>query len=311
MLIRIVCGTTGDYCYSPNCNWKYGPACPENQRPEGKNTSSIPRPKFGSVPYGGVGVSKCKKPGTIALTYDDGPHKDYTENILNVLKSYDAKATFFITGNNINKGQIDKTQEHIHAIKRMSAEGHQIASHTWTHLDLSKISPEDRKNQMWNVEMALNNIVGRIPTYMRPPYISCDTACSQDMNDLGYHIIYWDVNTDDYQQYNATQIQKSKDWFTGNVTNGGATAQNSSSLTISHDVFEQTANNLTEHMLSTLTRLGYKAVTVGECLGDPEENWYRQFGDSPDRKSNSSSTVSASSTPFQVLTLNAIYQTLR
>lgn len=291
-----VCGTTANYCYSPNCNWKYGPACPENQHPEGKNTSSIPRPKFGSIPYGGAGVYHCKKAGTIALTYDDGPHKDYTEHILNLLKSYDAKATFFVTGNNINKGQIDKTQEHIDAIRRMDSEGHQIASHTWTHLNLTNISPEDRRLQVWNVEMALNNIVGKIPTYLRPPYSSCDAACQQDMSDLGYHLIYFDVNTDDYQQIKPTEIQNAKDWFTGNVTKEGATSQKNSSLAISHDILDQTANNLTEYMLSTLTQLGYKAVTVGECLGDPGENWYRQFGDSPDRKSNSSTSVSAKPT---------------
>ncbi|KAF2627119.1 carbohydrate esterase family 4 protein [Macroventuria anomochaeta] len=289
------CGTTPNHCYSPGCNYKYGPACPENQHPEGTNTSSIPRPKLGSVPYGGTGVFKCKNPGTVALTYDDGPHKDFTDRILDLFKSYNAKATFFITGNNINKGQIDKTQEHINAIKRMNTEGHQIASHTWTHLNLTKISSEDRKNQIWNVEMALNNIVGKIPTYLRPPYSSCDAACQQDMSDLGYHLIYFDVDTDDYEQINASRIQNSKDWFKGNITKGGATPEKNDWLTISHDIIEQTANNLTEYMLSTLTQLGYKAVTVGECLGDPEDNWYRQFGDSADRTGNSSTSTSSSS----------------
>lgn len=289
----IDCGTTPNHCYSPGCNYKYGPACPENQHPEGTNTSSIPRPRFGSVPYGGTGVFKCKNPGTVALTFDDGPHKGFTDRILDLFKSYNAKATFFITGNSINKGQIDKTKDHIEAIKRMNADGHQIASHTWTHLNLAQISSDDRKNQIWNVEMALNNIVGKIPTYLRPPYSSCDSGCQQDMSDLGYHLIYFDVDTDDYGQINASRIQNSKDWYKGNITKNGATAKTNDWLVISHDIIEQTANNLTEYMLSTLTQLGYKAVTVGECLGDPEENWYRQFGDSADRTSNSSDPVGA------------------
>lgn len=244
---------------------------------------------------------KCKNPGTIALTYDDGPQKHFTDHILDLLKSYNAKATFFVTGNNINKGQIDKTEEHIKSIKRMDTEGHQIASHTWTHLNLSRISSADRKNQIWNVEMALNNIIGRIPTYLRPPYSACDTACQQDTSDLGYHLIYFDVNTDDYNQPDPVKIQNSKDWFRGNVTKDGATPEKNSSLAIGHDILDQTANNLTEYMLSTLTQLGYKAVTVGECLGDPEENWYRRFGDSENRTSNSSTSVSSSSTSSQVL----------
>jgi peptidoglycan/xylan/chitin deacetylase (PgdA/CDA1 family) len=95
-----------------------------------------------------------------------------TNHVLDVFASYNAKATFFITGNNINKGEIDITPEFVNVIKRMDAEGHQIASHTWTHLDLSAVSQIDRKNQMWKNEMALRNIVGKIPTYMRPPYSS-------------------------------------------------------------------------------------------------------------------------------------------
>lgn len=97
LLMPTDCGTTDNYCYSPNCPWKYGPACPINQHPEGKNTSLIPRPKFGSVPYGGAGVDKCKKPGTVALTFDDGPQKQFTNRVLNLLKSFDAKTTFFVT----------------------------------------------------------------------------------------------------------------------------------------------------------------------------------------------------------------------
>ncbi|KAF1842529.1 carbohydrate esterase family 4 protein, partial [Cucurbitaria berberidis CBS 394.84] len=273
------CGTTGDFCYSPGCNYAYGPGCPENATPAGTNTSSIARTKIGSISYGGGGIYNCVTPGTVAITYDDGPQKVLTNHILDVMASHNAKATFFITGNNINKGQIDITQEYIDVIKRMDAEGHQIASHTWTHLDLSVVSSIDRKQQMWKNEMALRNIVGKIPTYMRPPYSSCTGACQTDMAALGYHVTYFDVDTDDYNQDAPDEIQNSKNWFRGNITQGGATGTNGAKwLEISHDIHEQTANNLTEYMLSTLTQLGYKAVTVGDCLGDPKANWYRATG---------------------------------
>jgi peptidoglycan/xylan/chitin deacetylase (PgdA/CDA1 family) len=270
------CGTTDDYCYSPGCKYQYGPGCPENNPPTGTNTSSISRGKLGSLAYGGSGIFRCVTPGTVALTYDDGPQTKFTDHILDVFKSYNAKATFFMTGNNINKGQIDV--KHAEVMKRIDAEGHQVASHTWTHLDLSKISSIDRKNQMWMNEMAIRNVLGKIPTYMRPPYSSCtsESGCQQDMIDLGYHITNFNVDTDDYNQNNPTDIQKSKDWFKGNITKDGATAGKGDKwLTIGHDILDQTANNLTEFMLSTLNQLGYKAVTVGECLGDPKENWYR------------------------------------
>lgn len=272
------CGTGGDYCYSPGCDYAHGPGCPENVTPGGTNTSTIARTKVGNVQYGGDGIYNCVTPGTVAITYDDGPQKVLTSHILDVLDSYGAKATFFVTGNNINKGQIDVTPEFIADIKRMDSEGHQIASHTWTHLDLSAISQIDRKNQMWKNEMAIRNIIGKIPTYMRPPYSSCTGQCETDMADLGYHVTYFDVDTDDYQQDSPTLIQNSKNWFKGNITSNGATAANSQWLEIGHDIHEQTANNLTDYMLSTLTQLGYKGVTVGDCLGDPKANWYRSAG---------------------------------
>lgn len=211
------------------------------------------------------------------MTFDDGPFDNYTDHVLDLFKQYSARGTFFITGNNINKGEIDTTASHTATIKRMAAENHQLASHTWTHLDLSAISETDRRAQMVKNEMALRNIVGYFPTYMRPPYSSCTAAsgCEKTMADLGYHVIYFDVDTDDYNQLEATQIQNSKNYFKGNITANGATPANNEWLSIAHDIHPQTAYNLTEFMLSTLTTLGYKAVTVGECLGDDKANWYR------------------------------------
>ncbi|KAF2501822.1 glycoside hydrolase/deacetylase [Lophium mytilinum] len=288
------CGQGIDYCYSPGCQYQYGPACPDNATPAGAETSTIPRPALGRVPYGGVGIYECTTPGTVALTFDDGPYI-YTSKVLDVLASYGAKATFFITGNNNGKGEIDiPANGYIPIIQRMHADQHQIASHTWTHLDLSAISSVDRKNQMYKNEMALRNILGFIPTYMRPPYSSCtsESRCEADMKALGYHIIYFDVDTDDYDQDSPDKIQNSKDWFMGNITAGDATAADSEWLIIGHDIHYQTAYNLTDYMLSTLTSLGYKAVTVGECLGDPAANWYRSATTSGIASSTSSAVKS-------------------
>jgi peptidoglycan/xylan/chitin deacetylase (PgdA/CDA1 family) len=225
--------------------------------------------------------------------------KDTTTTILDLFKKYDAKATFFITGNNNGKGQIDETQEYIDVIQRMDAEGHQIASHTWTHLDLSKIDADLRKDQILNVEGALNNIVGKIPTYIRPPYSSCttDSGCEQFMQDMGYHIIYFKLDTDDYEQQPRNTFQNSLDWFKGNMTAPGMTPEKNSTISISHDIIKETVNELTELMLKTITELGYKGVTVGECLGDPKDNWYRQFGDSANRVGADSASTSTSSNP--------------
>jgi hypothetical protein len=74
-------------------------------------------------------------------------------------------------------------------------------------------------------------------------------------------------------------LSKAVEGLKGNITKGGATAAAGAKwLDIQHDIHEQTANNLTEFMLKTITDLGYKGVTVGECLGDPVANWYRTAG---------------------------------
>jgi peptidoglycan/xylan/chitin deacetylase (PgdA/CDA1 family) len=78
----------------------------------------------------------------------------------------------------------------------MYAEGHQIASHTWSHENLSSITAQERLDQMYNNEAAFRNILGLFPTHMRPPYSSCNTDCQNAMGTLGYHITSFDLDTD-------------------------------------------------------------------------------------------------------------------
>ncbi|KAK1973828.1 chitin deacetylase [Colletotrichum cereale] len=267
------CGTTPDHCRAPDCFFQFGPACDANKIPSGLNTSNIARTKLGQVDYGGPGIYSCIKPGDVALTYDDGP-ASYTNDLLDLLKKYNATATFMITGNNNAKGEIDNaTLPWASTIKRMYADGHQIASHTWSHADLCKITSAQRKDEMYKLEMALRNILGVIPTYMRPPYSSCtaECGCEDDMKDLGYSVIYFDLDTADYLHDSPTEIQKSKDIVDRSIAAKPAASDNF--LVIGHDIHQQTAYNLTEYMLQKFQ--GKNLVTVGECLGDPNENWYR------------------------------------
>lgn len=166
--------------------------------PNGDDTRTIARPKLGNVDYGNGGLYVCTEPGTVAITYDDGPYI-YTDYVLDLFKKYNMKATFFITGINNGKGAIDDASTQWPAvIAKMYAAGHQIASHTWSHQDLSAITQEQRINQMVHNEMAIRNIIQKFPTYMRPPYSSCDepSGCWKDMQNLGYVVTYFDVDTD-------------------------------------------------------------------------------------------------------------------
>lgn len=192
------CGQGTEYCAAPDGLWEYGPANDANVLPSGGTTRQIARPKNGNVLYGGAGVWACETPGTVAITYDDGPYT-FTTNVLNLFKSYNFQATFFVTGINIGKGSIDdESKLWPGMLRKMITDKHQIASHTWSHQDLSTLTKEGRYEQMIRLEMALYNVIGKFPAYMRPPYSSCTpgSGCEQDMADLGYVVSYFDLDTD-------------------------------------------------------------------------------------------------------------------
>jgi len=211
----------------------------------------------------------------VALTFDDGPHED-TEIILDVLERYNVKAAFFICGNNNPRGAIDDpSTPWVSTLHRMHMAGHQLASHTWTHANLSEASPVVRQQQIIYNEMVFRNLFGFFPTYIRPPYASCSAECQADMDRLGYHVINFDLDTRDFINDAAALIGTSKNIFSQALSSDPAAH---SYNVLAHDIHHYTAIELTEYMVMTLKERGYRAVTVGECLGDAAEHWYRDAG---------------------------------
>lgn len=158
------------------------------QVPPGTDTSMIPRPNLGFIPYG-VDLRHCNTAGMVALTFDDGP-SEYTAQLLDILAANNAKATFFVNGNNPGMGLItDPANGHRAVLQRMYKEGHQIGSHTYTHADLTMVTGKDRAMELIYNEMALIDILGFFPTYLRPPYTSCDGSCLYDLGAMGYHVV--------------------------------------------------------------------------------------------------------------------------
>lgn len=218
-----------------------------------------------NVPYDQY-ITSCTVGNVVALTFDDGPYS-YTAALLDLLKSHGAKATFFITGNNFNKGPIDDASTDWPAlITRMHNEGHQIGTHTWTHGDLSSLDEAGREYELVTNENALRNILGFTPTYMRPPYGSCsrESGCLATATRLGYHVVNWDVDTKDFEG----DLQRSKALFDEGFDSS------SSRIVLNHDTHQQTVTDLADYMLNRIKEANFKAVTVGECLGDPQEYWY-------------------------------------
>ncbi|PNP59769.1 hypothetical protein THARTR1_00648 [Trichoderma harzianum] len=262
-----ICGPGLGGCldYSDSCDTQVGPP--------GRSTEDIYRPFSGDVPYAET-IIECDSPGLVALTFDDGPF-EYTSQLLDLLDEYKVKATFFIAGRNRGKGRIDdESTGYPKVLRRMRIAGHQLASHTWTHRNLNGVSEDVQRTEMIYNEMAFRNIFGFVPTYMRPPFLECGTSsgCLDTMEELGYHVISTNLDTKDYENDDPVLIQKSKDKFS---TMQSSDESSHSYIVLAHDVHYQTVVTLAKYMIETSRERGYKLVTVGECLGDPPENWYR------------------------------------
>lgn len=225
--------------------------------------AQLPRPHLGSTPYGQV-ITSCTVPGTLALSFNDGPWL-YTSDLLDLLQREDVHATFFVCGGNMAEDQLTG-YGHPQLLRRMVTSGHQIGTHTWAHPNLAGISQSEVFRQMYLNEQALVGALGILPTYFRPPYLRWTAETLDIMEELGYHIITLDVDTRDWEgDYDAAE-QK----FLGALGWGS-----DSKLVLAHDIHERTVYEFAEWMIDTAKERGYRLVTVGECLGDSVDNWYR------------------------------------
>jgi len=213
------------------------------------------------LPVGTI-INSCTVSGVAAITFDDGPGP-YTSQLLDILASNGAKVTFFMNGQNY--GNIN---DNAAVVQRAYNEGHQIASHTWSHADLATLNAAGITSEMTQLETALLNIIGRFPTYMRPPYLSTNAQALSTLGSLGYHVIQLDIDTLDWEgDYTAAYNN-----YVNGLDNGGR-------ISLSHDPLQQTVQVLAQQMLDAVRARGLRTVTVGECLGDAAANWYRTSRD--------------------------------
>lgn len=259
------------------------------------------------IPYGII-ITHCNMPGVVALTFDDGPYI-YTSQILETLSQHGARATFFLNG--ANKGNIDSYPE---LLQRAINEGHQLGSHTymlpshipfttpthhphlltissrWGHPSLDTLSYPEILSQMTDLESAFLRILGFYPTYMRAPYLMVTADVLAAMTQLEYHVIGASIDTKDYENDHPEHSWRSFEKFRAELDAGGT-------IVLAHDTHRTTVEMLVENMIGEIEERGYESksffslngnvlglaladligavVTIGECLGDPEEFWYR------------------------------------
>lgn len=131
----------------------------------------------------------------LALTFDDGPHPEYTMRLLEILDKYKAKATFFCVGK--------FAARHPDVIRQAAGAGHALGNHTWEHACLPFLGHMERCAQIRKCEEALKPFGSRL---FRPPYGYQSLASRLVPLQYGYQVIAWTLDTGDWQPRNAGQI---------------------------------------------------------------------------------------------------------
>lgn len=183
----------------------------------------------------------CGEKGVIYLTFDDGPNDTYTPIILDVLKKYDVKATFFVT----NSGSDEM-------IKREFDEGHVVALHTASH-DYAKIyvSSEAFFNDLNSVAERVKRITGKDADLSRFPGGSSNTVSrkynkgimsqlTKEVEEKGYNYVDWNVLSGDAETHKSTTFEGKVEEEIRNVTANLKTT--TGNVVLMHDIKQTTAN---------------------------------------------------------------------
>ncbi|MDF2963598.1 MAG: chitooligosaccharide deacetylase [Paenibacillus sp.] len=134
----------------------------------------------------------------VALTFDDVPDLDFTPKLLDILKQYGVRATFFVVGN--------RAEAHPEIVKRMLQDGHIIGSHSYSHPNLLKVNDAVFQDEILRTEKILAEIVGYKTRLFRPPYGNVSEDQIKWLASQNYHIINWNVDSLDWKGLNADQV---------------------------------------------------------------------------------------------------------
>ncbi|MFW6238671.1 MAG: polysaccharide deacetylase family protein, partial [Halanaerobiales bacterium] len=134
----------------------------------------------------------------IALTFDDGPDREYTPRVLDVLREYEVPATFFLLGKRV--------EENPELVTRIKDEGHIVANHTWSHVNLDRVSGESYYNQINKTEKAIERETGLNTSLMRTPEGIISENVLEKARDMGYRVIYWSVDSRDWLTQDVDKI---------------------------------------------------------------------------------------------------------
>lgn len=188
----------------------------------------------------------------VALTYDDGPHPEWTPKMIELLKSKNVKATFFLLGSMIER--------HPEVGKSLVDNGFEIGNHTYSHTDLnsSKMTPEKiRDDELGRTnKLIAENIIQQPITIFRPPFGNTPKKLETICQEMGIHIVCWNIDTDDWRK--ETTADKMAENVMKNLSDGA--------IILMHDKHEKTYD-CTAKIIDQIRAKGYEFVTVSELLG--------------------------------------------
>lgn len=127
----------------------------------------------------------------IALSFDAAWGNDDTENLINILAEYDAKATFFVVG-----AWVDKYPE---SVKQLHDAGHQVMNHSNTHPYMTKIDATQKSDELISCNNKISAITGKTPTLFRPPYGDYDNSTIEAAENVGMYTIQWSIDSLDWR----------------------------------------------------------------------------------------------------------------
>ncbi|MFB7499987.1 polysaccharide deacetylase family protein [Streptomyces sp. NPDC056161] len=192
------------------------------------------------------GTVDCREAKCIALTFDAGPSEN-SARLLDILKEKKVPATFFLLG----KRHIVKYPQ---LVKRMAAEGHEVASHTWDHKILTSLSEQQIREELLRPSDEIERLTGQRPVLMRPPQGRTNETVTGVCRKLGIAQVLWSVTAKDYTTNDSALITRR---VLDQASRDG--------IILLHDIYPGTVPAV-PGVIDGLKERGYVFVTVSQLL---------------------------------------------
>ncbi|MBB5338880.1 polysaccharide deacetylase family protein [Tunturiibacter gelidoferens] len=204
----------------------------------------------------------------VALSFDDGPDPEWTPKILDILKKYNVKGTFFMIG--------EVAEDYVGVMQRVFREGHEIGNHTWSHPDISEISNRQVDLELNLTERLFASKLGVQPLYFRPPYsidqepdTNDQAAPVEKIQGLGYVIVGNKIDTNDWDEHPRKSPQEITDSVFQQIEDMKTKPWNRGSVILLHDGGGDRSATIAALpvLIEALKAKGYQIVPVSELVG--------------------------------------------